>query len=1153
MMEAHRDSSAICGVMVTYHPAEEGLRTALGRASSSLDRLIVVDNSTEAESQERIDRVVEQVGATQNGSLPLILPRVGNQGLARALNAGLSQGLREGYPLFLLLDQDSVLAPGAPAALAAAHRRLAARDAAVELAARNVEASPTGLQSRLEEIFYGAGGSLATDVRPCALAMTSGLLLSPESIRAVGPFDESLFLDAVDHEYCLRSRRRGVPLYAVPQAEIHHALGRPIVARWGPFEVLLRQAEERRLYYSTRDTLRVAARPAAPPGPESTSPRRTGRWTTRVRTFARTHLAEIAVSAFAIVFALALPFIDTGNLTRFLLAGSYLSVGRNPYTIFPYPPPPGLFAVSLPVFGVYVLSGQSLAAANFFFKLIGLAGLVASAGLLRRITRLLGGSEPVARRVQLVLLTSGAIFYVSFVWVEQDIVGIAIALAALYVLLRERAGPRRRAVEFGGLGLLGFAAFFYYFPIFLFPTLLAFGGTARDRLRRAAISGVVLLAFEGWFLLLPGWDFVTNSTGATGFSSPSPFSVLTLLEPSLFLPSTGTETALSWAFLAILILAEIAVPVLFARAQLPFVASIAIAMTLPFLLLNLSNGDEFVWPLPFLLLALVVIRPKYARGPWLWLVEAYTIPMILITNFFDSPGPGAGTGIFYLSYPQFHDATSIWMLVPDYVAVTKALAVALWLGLAGLLLFVKEVAVRPHPGLPATDSGRVASRATAVHQELPRVRSHRRPAPWVVGAVLCVVLTLVSVAVPAPTVSASASSAFPVGYFAGYPVANATSTYAWSDSSHNVVIAANLGEPSVVGSPWVNVSFSRNVASESVGFELGVGISSPAGFPYNTTILGLGASGLNVVTPFDSPSSADRLVPSEAVNVTVVNVSSAQFATAGLPGQEFNGSSYAQYDVGSWANSGGYLTVYFRWNGVQLEQNLVAQLVFDSVSYQLFGLGALYVAGEKPTGATTWTFSTGQLVKPLSWNALSFFAQNGQVSMSLDGQPISLPPSTYDPSTGAGLTLGDAGPYSDLFGRYAFEGAMVGPYATSSLPALSSPILCSFLASTGDGPACGAFATALAGEYTPSVGLTLVTSGATFVLTSPTTYFALGRLDSVGPQLTLGFSELTIRANAPLVRLVGVLDGAVAAPVLLGLMLAPYLRDRRFRGRREDG
>ena len=162
------------------------------------------------------------------------------------------------------------------------------------------------------------------------------------------------------------------------------------------------------------------------------------------------------------------------------------------------------------------------------------------------------------------------------------------------------------------------------------------------------------------------------------------------------------------------------------------------------------------------------------------------------------------------------------------------------------------------------------------------------------------------------------------------------------------------------------------------------------------------------------------------------------------------------------------------------------------------------------------------------------------------GLPLALPDPTYNASAGAGLTLGDAGPYSDLFGQYVFDGAMVGPYFTSGTSPSFGPLtLCGFPA--GALPICGPFTSYVAGHYDPASGLDVSFSGVSVELASNTPYWSVGRIDAVGPALTLELVGLSISTGHPLAVLVGVLDGAIAAPLVLALVLLEYRRDEARR------
>jgi rhamnosyltransferase len=50
----------------------------------------------------------------------------------------------------------------------------------------------------------------------CMFLISSGCVISRAAFAKIGPFDEKLFIDHVDIEYCFRARANDVPLYATP-------------------------------------------------------------------------------------------------------------------------------------------------------------------------------------------------------------------------------------------------------------------------------------------------------------------------------------------------------------------------------------------------------------------------------------------------------------------------------------------------------------------------------------------------------------------------------------------------------------------------------------------------------------------------------------------------------------------------------------------------------------------------------------------------------------------------------------------------------------------------------------------------------------------------------------------------------------------------
>lgn len=252
----------VCGVMVCFDPAPSVLTSTVAAAREQLDRIVVVDNSPDASGQQTVRRVAAGPGPPGVAAAPTILAQGRNRGLAAGLNAGLREARRLGFTVFLLLDQDSLLLPGAVAALRVQYHRSPSGASAVLLAAQNELPSSSRAHELLERYLYGYASGPAAP-RPGRLALTSGLLLNARTLDLVGGFDESMFVDSVDHEFCLRVRAAGIPLVTVPGARIRHELGQPGSVSGDLIGLPLRYGSEDRLYYGTRDTLRTAWRHAS--------------------------------------------------------------------------------------------------------------------------------------------------------------------------------------------------------------------------------------------------------------------------------------------------------------------------------------------------------------------------------------------------------------------------------------------------------------------------------------------------------------------------------------------------------------------------------------------------------------------------------------------------------------------------------------------------------------------------------------------------------------------------------------------------------------------------------------------------------------------------------------------------------------------------
>lgn len=207
--------ASVVAVVVTFHPrpeAGEGIAAALEQA----ERVVVVDNgSTEEE--------LAAVAALGDARVEL-LRNAANEGIAAAQNRGIRRAREQGAGFVLLLDQDSVAAPGMVAAL-----RAACAAPGVGIAA--AVAADAGQQKRPQFLTSADGRAcvvreLADAVLPnLCFAIASGSLVPAATFDRAGLMRDDFFIDWVDIEFGLRVRRAGLDIVAVRDARLRHRLG----------------------------------------------------------------------------------------------------------------------------------------------------------------------------------------------------------------------------------------------------------------------------------------------------------------------------------------------------------------------------------------------------------------------------------------------------------------------------------------------------------------------------------------------------------------------------------------------------------------------------------------------------------------------------------------------------------------------------------------------------------------------------------------------------------------------------------------------------------------------------------------------------------------------------------------------------------------
>lgn len=214
-------TSHVFAIVVAYKPDAVALAVQFAAVAPQVAGIVVVDNGSDSTARQWLD---SQAGA---GHLELLRPAT-NVGVAIGQNLGVAAARRLGARQVLFLDQDSVPAADMLAQLLAAQARLRAAGTRVGLLAPVFHCPQSGVSGRFlvqQGESFTSCQCASDEIRAVDITIASGSLIEVEVLDEVGLMDESLFIDAVDTEWCLRARALGFAIFAIGAARLAHSLG----------------------------------------------------------------------------------------------------------------------------------------------------------------------------------------------------------------------------------------------------------------------------------------------------------------------------------------------------------------------------------------------------------------------------------------------------------------------------------------------------------------------------------------------------------------------------------------------------------------------------------------------------------------------------------------------------------------------------------------------------------------------------------------------------------------------------------------------------------------------------------------------------------------------------------------------------------------
>lgn len=228
----------IAAIVILYNPNE----IVIGNIQSyinSVERLYIIDNT-----EVPVTQITERLCELPNS---VYLHDHENLGIATRLNQASSMARNDGYDWLLTMDQDSSFK----------------EDTLINYLKCVNTFKEKGTISMFGISYFEekTGNQFCNSIKVNHL-ITSGSLLNLQLVPVIGGFDENLFIDEVDFEYCLRSVLKRFGIFRFTNIFLTHNLGETSYHRSFKNSKLTSRVlhSPERIYYMTRNLLYVRSK-----------------------------------------------------------------------------------------------------------------------------------------------------------------------------------------------------------------------------------------------------------------------------------------------------------------------------------------------------------------------------------------------------------------------------------------------------------------------------------------------------------------------------------------------------------------------------------------------------------------------------------------------------------------------------------------------------------------------------------------------------------------------------------------------------------------------------------------------------------------------------------------------------------------------------
>jgi rhamnosyltransferase len=223
----------IAALVILYNP-DKNILDNINSYINQVEKIIIVDNSELSNEVLLANTSFKNFEYIFNNS---------NIGVAAALNIGAQKAIDQGFEFLLTMDQDSRASIGMVKELLSI---IQSSENVGIASAENLDVDILDLP-KLEHLY----------IKAVLFTITSGNLLSLNAYKSAGGFLDKLFIDHVDHEYCLRLNKNNYKVIRTNKVIVYHKLGDTKRRKFFRWIFYPSNHSPLRLYYRTRNRLFV--------------------------------------------------------------------------------------------------------------------------------------------------------------------------------------------------------------------------------------------------------------------------------------------------------------------------------------------------------------------------------------------------------------------------------------------------------------------------------------------------------------------------------------------------------------------------------------------------------------------------------------------------------------------------------------------------------------------------------------------------------------------------------------------------------------------------------------------------------------------------------------------------------------------------------